>query len=101
MGNLSLNKELDFIMAVNQWIKDYPDFAKAHKHVTVRTIKMKKKTADDLSYSSKFNRSREFLDDLRGKGEIVGREWLREWHDNKAGEYPQDAGYCKESPDGG
>jgi NTE family protein len=49
MGNLSLNKELDFILTVNAWTKDYEgeNFAKDHKHVTVRTIKMKEKTADE------------------------------------------------------
>ena len=44
MGNLSLNKDLDFIMAVNAWAEDYKgqQFAKDHKYVTVRTIKMEK-----------------------------------------------------------
>src|SRR6266508_3222938 len=93
MGNLSLHKELDFILKVNEWSKDYPDFRKDHKQVTVRTIKMKQKTADDLQYASKFDRSREFSEKLRAEGCEVGRKWLDDWRKGKAGEYPQDAGY--------
>jgi NTE family protein len=95
MGNLSLNKDLDFIMAVNAWAEDYKgqQFAKDHKHVTVRTIKMEKKTADSLSYSSKFDRSRAFMDELRKEGRKVTREWLDSWHKGKAGCYPEDAAY--------
>ena len=97
MGNLSLNKELDFIMTVNAWNKHYAgqQFALEHKDVTVRTIKMKKKTADDLSYSSKFNRSRDFMDDLRRQGREAARDFLDRWHNDKAGSYPEDAGYPK------
>lgn len=97
MGNLSLNKDLDFIMAVNTWAEDYKgqQFAKDHKHVTVRTIKMEKKTADNLSYSSKFDRSRAFMDELRKEGRKVTRDWLDEWHNGKAGCYPEDAAYPK------
>jgi NTE family protein len=95
MGNLSLNKDLDFIMTVNAWNKRYKDqqFAAEHKDVTVRTIKMKKKTADDLSYSSKFNRSRDFMDDLRRQGREAARDFLDRWHNHKAGSYPEDAAY--------
>jgi NTE family protein len=95
MGNLSLNKDLDFIMAVNAWAEDYKgqQFAKDHKHVTVRTIKMEKKTADSLSYSSKFDRSRAFMDELRKEGRKVTRDWLDSWHKGKAGCYPEDAAY--------
>ncbi len=95
MGNLSLNKDLDFIMTVNKWNKLYEkqQFAVDHKHVTVRTIKMEKKTADSLSYSSKFNRSREFMDHLRKEGRKVARDWLDLWHKGKADCYPEDAAY--------
>jgi NTE family protein len=93
MGNLSLHKELDFILKVNEWSKDYPDFGRDHKQVTVRTIKMKQKTADDLQYASKFDRSREFSEKLRDEGCEVGRKWLDDWRKGKAGKYPQDAGY--------
>ena len=94
MGNLSLNKELDFILTVNAWTKDYEGekFAKDHKHVTVRTIKMREKTADELRYSSKFDRSRDFMDQLRIEGRAVARDWLDGWPD-KVGCYPDDAGY--------
>jgi NTE family protein len=93
MGNLSLHKELDFILKVNEWSKDYPDFGRDHKQVTVRTIKMKEKTADDLQYASKFDRSREFSKRLRDEGCEVARDWLDDWRKGRAGEYPQDAAY--------
>jgi NTE family protein len=95
MGNLSLNKDLDFIMTVNAWTEAYKDqqFAVDHKFVTVRTIKMEKETADALSYSSKFNRSRDFMDELRKEGRKVTREWLDRWHNGKADCYPEDAAY--------
>jgi NTE family protein len=97
MGNLSLNKELDFILTVNKWRDEssrYGEFAKDHKHVTVRTIKMEEKTADELGYSSKFNRSRVFLDQLRNEGCAVARDWLDRWPDD-VGCYPEDAAYRK------
>jgi len=95
MGNLSLHKELDFILKVNAWSERYKDFAKHHKKVTVRTIKMKEKTADELRYSSKFNRSGEFMEQLREEGENVARSWLDDWRKDKAREYPEDAAYRK------
>jgi NTE family protein len=100
MGNLSLNKELDFILTVNKWRDDpryssrYGEFAKDHKHVTVRTIKMEERTADELRYSSKFNRSRDFMDRLRKEGGAVARNWLDRWPDD-VGCYPEDAAYRK------
>ena len=97
MGNLSLNKDLDFIMTVNAWSERYKDqqFADEHKLVTVRTIKMEKKTADELSYSSKFNRSHAFMDELRKEGRKVARVWLDQWHNGSALCYPEDAAYPK------
>jgi NTE family protein len=99
MGNLSLHKELDFILTVNSWNsrknKDrrlkYEAFADDHKHVTVRTIKMTKKTADNLRYSSKFNRSKDLINELREEGTQVADGWISGWPNN--GEYPDDAGY--------
>jgi NTE family protein len=93
MGNLSLHKELDFILKVNKWSRDYPDFGRDHKQVTVRTIKMKEKTADHLQYASKFNRSREFSEELCDEGCEVARKWLDDWRNGKAGKYPEDAAY--------
>jgi NTE family protein len=97
MGNLSLNKDLDFIMTVNAWNGRYEkqQFAAEHKNVTVRTIKMKKETADNLSYSSKFNRSRDFMDGLRMEGRNVAQSWLDDWRNGRAGSYPEDAAYPK------
>lgn len=95
MGNLSLNKELDFIMKVNEWQNRYKNeqFGNEHKLVIVRTIKMNKKTADDLSYSSKFDRGSERMNRLRKEGEAVAEDWLRKWHEGKAREYPEDAAF--------
>jgi NTE family protein len=93
MGNLSLHKELDFIMAVNKWRESHKGkFADDYKHVIVRTIKMKEETADELRYSSKFDRSREFMDQLRNEGRAVARDWLDRWPDG-VGCYPEDAAY--------
>ena len=94
MGNLSLHKELDFIVKVNEWQKRYEkeQFGKHHKPVTVRTIKMKEKTADELRYSSKFNRSRDFMHQLRAEGREVARDWLDRWPKH-VGYYPKDARY--------
>jgi NTE family protein len=93
MGNLSLNKELDFILRVNDWQGKYKDFGKEHKPVIVRTIMMREKTANELRYSSKFDRSAEFVRKLRAEGRQVARDWLDRWGQGKAGRYPDDAGY--------
>jgi NTE family protein len=92
MGNLSLNKELDFINVVNRWVENYADFAEDKKQVTLRTIKMRQKTALNLRVASKFDRSAEHMNELRQEGMVVAREWLAGWpHD--VGTYPDDAGY--------
>lgn len=95
MGNLSLHKELDFILKVNEWSKRYEheDFGKHHKPVTVRTIKMKQRTADELRFSSKFDRSRDFTEKLREEGRQVAKDWLARWEKGTVGEYPDDAAY--------
>jgi NTE family protein len=91
MGNLSLNKELDFILKVNKWVKKYPGVLKDKKYVTVRTIKMKEKTADELRYSSKFDRRRGLINQLREEGRAVAQDWLSRWP--HVGCYPDDAAY--------
>lgn len=100
MGNLSLNKELDFILKVNEWKQRYAKekFGRDHKIVTVRSIVMDKKIADNLSYSSKFDRSQAFMDEMCREGRSVARKWLHDWG-KKPGkgypkkEYPEDAAY--------
>lgn len=57
----------------------------------VRTIKVTKKTADDLRYSSKFDRSRTFMDQLRQEGREVAQEWLAKWPN--VHQYSNDAAY--------
>jgi NTE family protein len=91
MGNLSLNKDLDMILTINDWISRYPGLNADFKSVIVRTIKMTKNVADGLRYSSKFNRSQAFINDLRNEGEQVAGEWLANWPNN--GQYPEDAAY--------
>jgi NTE family protein len=93
MGNLSLNKELDTILKVNEWISKYKDFAEGKKPVIIRTIKMEKETADELSYSSKFDRSRDRMTALADEGYRVAQRWVNDWRSNKVGQYPEDAGY--------
>ena len=91
-GNLSTNKELDFLLQVNKWMeKPGHSFSESFKPITVRTIKMTQKTADELRYSSKFNRSRGFTDQLRDEGTAEGRKWLNRWPNLEA--WPKDAGY--------
>jgi NTE family protein len=89
MGNLSLNKELDFIMFVNDWHQRHGSTFPGKKQVIVRTIKMTTKTADALHYSSKFNRSVTFMNELREEGHKVARSWLNGWPN--VGKYPEDA----------
>jgi len=88
MGNLSLNKELDLILNLNQ----YRD-SQTKRPVKIRTIKMTRRTAMRLKYSSKFDRSRAFVGELRDEGHAEAQKWLGQWRENKAGEYPDDAGY--------
>ncbi len=92
MGNLSLNKELDFILTVNGMIARFGGgLAAEYKQVTVRTIKMKEETAAALRTSSKFDRSRGFIDRLRKEGHAVAQDWLARWPE--VGHYPDDAAY--------
>ena len=92
VGNLSLNKELDFIRMVNDMISRYGGtLADEYKPVTVRTIKMEEGIANDLRYSSKFDRRLEFTNRLRKHGHDVARDWLNRWP--YVGCYPEDAGY--------
>ena len=94
VGNLSLNKELDFIRSVNDMISRCGGkVAEEYKHVTVRTIKMEEGIANDLRYSSKFDRRLEFTDRLRRHGHAVAKDWLNRWPN--VGCYPDDAGYRK------
>jgi NTE family protein len=90
-GNLSLNKELDFILTANDLMKRYDQVAKDYKHVTVRTIKMTEKTADELRFSSKFDRRMAFTNQLRDEGRQVAREWLSRWPMSEC--WPDDAAY--------
>jgi len=52
---------------------------------------MTQQTAAELRTSSKFDRSRAFIDRLRREGHEVARDWLNGWPD--VGRYPDDAAY--------
>ena len=92
MGYLSLNKELDFVLTVNDWITRFGgEFADYYKHVIVRTIKIAEATVMELRTSSKFDRSRGFIDRLRKEGHAVAQDWLARCTD--VGCYPDDAAY--------
>jgi NTE family protein len=94
MGNLSLHKELDFLLQVNRWRTQSRDFAPfGQRDVVVRTIKMRKATVDELPCSSKFDRSPEFMQRLHKEGHEVGKEWLDRWYKGSVDSYPDDAGY--------
>ena len=86
MGNLSLHKELDFILKANRLKLFGPT------DVIVRTIKMRKETVDELQFSSKFDRGPDLMRRLREEGYEVAKEWLANWP-NYVGTYPDDAGY--------
>jgi hypothetical protein len=85
MGNLSLHKELDFILKANRLKLFGPT------DVIVRTIKMRKETVDELQFSSKFDRGPDLMRRLREEGCEVATEWLANWPN--VGSYPDDAGY--------
>ena len=99
-GNLSLNQELDHILTINRWIRDYGD---AHpplsecKLVDVRTIKMTEETARRLCLTSKFDRSPGHIAMLRDEGQTVAAEWLRSWRalGRDFAAYPDDARYAE------
>lgn len=96
MGNLSLNKELDFIVKVNELLTRQPAagaLANTYKEVTVRTIMMTEHTAGALRYSSKFNRSHDLMDQLRAEGHAIAQAWLRQWPN--VGSWPADAAYWR------
>jgi len=124
MGNLSLHKDLDFIQKVNELgnlvrkirenqpaVQSLVDektekpidigpmldqLEQQTKDVTVRTIKMQRETCDELQYSSKFDRSADFLHRLRTEGEEVAKNFLRDWpNPDRDHQYPADAGYPK------
>jgi NTE family protein len=92
MGNLSLNKELDFINVTNRWVEKYEGFAADKKRIAIRTIKMRRQTSWSLRVPSKFDRSANHMNELRDEGIEVARDWLARWP-RDVGAYPEDAGY--------
>jgi NTE family protein len=98
-GNLSLNQELDHILTINRWIREFGD---AHpplsncKLVDVRSIKMTRETARRLRSTTKFDRSPIHISKLREEGESVARQWLHDWRTlgSDFAAYPDDARYA-------
>jgi hypothetical protein len=81
-GNVSLNQELTFIQAVNEWVredKERTGFAKTHKEIDIYMITMAKQLTDSLDLGSKFNRDPAFVSDLRQHGNERGAEFLNFW----------------------
>ncbi len=98
-GNLSLNQELDHVLTVNNWLKEYGDAHPPLSHckvVDIRTIKMTRETARHLRHTSKFDRSPGHLEALRNEGREVAGQWLRDWRalGGDFGKYPNDARYA-------
>ena len=99
-GNLSLNQELDHILSINRWIREFRD---AHpplsncKLIDVRTFKMTCETARRLRSTSKFDRSPSHITMLREEGEAVAGQWLRDWRalGRDFAAYPDDACYAE------
>jgi NTE family protein len=97
-GNLSLNQELDHILTINNWLKEYgdrhPPLNKC-KSIDIRTIKMMRETARRLCHTSKFDRNRGHLEMLRNEGQQVASQWLRDWRalGRDFAAYPNDARY--------
>ena len=75
-GNVSLNQELSFIQAVNEWVredKERTGFAKTHKEIDIYMITMAKQLTDSLDLGSKFNRDPAFVADFANMGRNGGR----------------------------
>jgi NTE family protein len=96
-GNLSLNQELDFIRAVNDWCGRFPGINTERKPIIVRTLKMRRRTAESLDLASKFDRSPGFIDRLRQEGEAVATAWLARWPES-VGSWPEDTLYGDDDP---
>lgn len=89
-GNLSLNQELRFIEKVNEWIASSKSAAKGrarrpdqgvfseYKPIRIHVITMAKDRAE-LGIGSKFDRSAEFVRDMRAHGEARGGAFLPLW----------------------
>jgi NTE family protein len=112
MGNLALNKELDFIAHMKLFLEHekqlrsgpggkagtFPSILEEHfEEITIRTIKMTQTTCADLRYATKFDRSRGLIGRLCAEGRQVGRNWLSRWP-AEAESYPQDAGHWPPRP---
>ena len=98
-GNLALNQELDHILTINRWVErfgtSHPPLSNC-KIVTVRTIKMTRKTAWGLKYTTKFYRDPAHLNALNAEGQAVAQAWLAGWRQrrNDFDCYPADARYA-------
>jgi NTE family protein len=98
MGNLSLHKDLDFILKVNTWrglfAKENKDLVFeifGQKDLIVRTIKISEPLVNELSFASKFDRSPACMRKLRNDGYAVAKDFLAKWPNVPW--YPDDAGY--------
>jgi len=78
-GNLSLNKQIEFIRFVNRLIKAdvlKEELKGKYKTIDIRWIKMNEELADRLDYTSKLERDAEFIKYLMNEGEKQAQQFL-------------------------
>lgn len=71
-GNLSLNKELNFIEKVNTWLNDGTMVSTKYKPIAIKEIEMK----EDLDYASKLDRSPALIGRLMKLGEAQALDFF-------------------------
>lgn len=80
MGNLSLNHEIRFIQARNQWVKAHTDGAQANGNgmqpVVLRRLFMSEELRHSLDESSKMDRGDDFIDHLIADGAQQAQRFL-------------------------
>ena len=77
-ANLSLEQERGFIESVNKWVAAGYLPVDRYKPVAVKTIEMSSNLSKELTFASKLNRSREFIETLMADGERQAETFLRQ-----------------------
>ncbi|HEY9247195.1 MAG TPA: patatin-like phospholipase family protein [Candidatus Methanoperedens sp.] len=73
-GNLSLNQEIDFMKAVNEWVDAGYLPVNKYKHIKLKRIEM----LYELDTASKMDRSHAFIRDMMNYGELQADKFLNE-----------------------
>ncbi len=80
MGNLSLNHEIRFVQARNQWMQTHADGAQSNGNgmqpVVLRRLFMSEELRRSLDESSKMDRGDDFIDDLIADGAQQAQRFL-------------------------